>query len=63
MTFIEAKYLKHVAETLDIKLTIRIIDGEAVACIMDEEYRIFEKARARLEREAQNIVGDDNVER
>ena len=54
MKYFEAKYLKHVGETLDVKITIKIIDKDVLICIRDYEFSSTDSAMKYLRAIADN---------
>ncbi len=50
ITFTDAKYLKHSGNEIDVKVTIRIIDGFPTIYIRDHELSDFKQALRLLQR-------------
>lgn len=52
----EAKYLKHAGNEMDVKVTIRIVDGFPMIYIRDYEFFGFQQALKCLQRIAADEV-------
>jgi hypothetical protein len=50
INFIEAKYLKHVGNQMDVKVSIAYVDGNITLNIRDREFTDAAKVRAYLRR-------------
>lgn len=56
--YIQAKYLKHVGNEIDVKVTIRKVDGDVVIYIRDSEFFSFQSALKYLQQIVTNeLIG------
>lgn len=44
MNYIEARHLKHSGSLIDIKVSIKCVDGQAIICIRDYEFNDYKQA-------------------
>lgn len=64
ITFTNAKYLKHAGDQMDVKVTIRQVEGQTAIFIRDFEFFSFEDALKCLQRiGTEEMVGSTPEER
>lgn len=56
MNCIEARYLKHSGDLIDVKVSIKIVGNDVVIYIRDSEFIDFKKALAYLRHIAENEI-------